>query len=61
MKNYPDISATFKKKADHRRFLSSLSFEKKIELVFKLKERQRFIKSGRPIAAEPKARQRSKS
>ena len=56
MKKYPDISSLLKEKADHRRLLASLPFEKKIELVFKLKERQRFIKSGRPIAAQPKAK-----
>ncbi len=61
MKNYPDITSLLKTKADHRRSLASLPFEKKIELVFKLKARQRFIKTGRPIAAQPKARQRSKS
>ncbi|MDQ3473476.1 MAG: hypothetical protein M3447_07040 [Acidobacteriota bacterium] len=55
MKNYPDISATLKKKAAQRRMLASLPFEKKIELVFKLKERQRFIKSGRAVINKQKA------
>ena len=58
MKNYPNISPVLKTKSDHRKLLASLPFEKKIELVFKLKERQRFIKSGRPTAAEGRAKQR---
>ena len=35
MKKYPNISETIKKKEKHRR-LSKLSFEEKIEMVFKL-------------------------
>jgi len=36
MKKYPNISETIKKKEKHRRRLSKLSFEEKIEMVFKL-------------------------
>lgn len=46
MKKYPDIREVIKKKEAHRRSLAALPFEKKIELVFKLRARQKFIKSG---------------
>ncbi|MBA2339480.1 MAG: hypothetical protein H0V88_03725 [Pyrinomonadaceae bacterium] len=49
MKKYPDISEMIKEKEKHRRLLAALPFEKKIELVFKLRERQKFIKSGQAI------------
>lgn len=49
MKKYPDISEVIKKKAQHRRSLAALPFEKKIEIVFKLRERRKFIKSGRVV------------
>jgi len=48
-KKYYDISEILKKKVQHRRRLAGLSFEKKIEIVFKLQERAKFIKSGRVI------------
>ncbi len=48
-KKYPDISELIKKKEAHRRFLASLSFEEKIEIVFKLKERRDFIKAGKVV------------
>lgn len=47
MKKYPDITELLKNKQAHRRTLAALPFEKKIELVFKLKARSEFIKSGR--------------
>ncbi len=49
MKTYPDISKLIKAKEAHRRALATLSFEKKIELVFKLQRRRRFVKSGQPV------------
>jgi len=52
MKNYPDVSEIFQKKAAHRRALAALSFEEKIELVFKMRERREFIKTGKLIAGE---------
>jgi hypothetical protein len=48
MKTYPDISKLIKAKEAHRRALAALPFEKKIELVFKLQQRRRFVKSGQP-------------
>jgi hypothetical protein len=54
MKKYPDISAIIKRKEKHRRSLAALSFEKKIEIVFKLQERQKFIKSGRVVVPTQK-------
>jgi len=50
VKKYPDISEAIKKKAKHRRALAALPFERKIELVFKLRERREFIKSGRLVS-----------
>jgi len=44
MKSYPDISKLIKAKEAHRRALAALPFEKKIELVFKLQQRRRFLK-----------------
>ena len=49
MKKYPDISETLRKKEQHRRTLAALSFEKKIEIDFKLQKRAKFIKSGRMV------------
>ena len=49
MKKYPDISEIIKKKEKHRRALSKLSFEKKIEMVFKQRERKKFIRSGQVV------------
>lgn len=49
MKKYPDVSAIIKEKEKHRRLLAALPFEKKIELVFKLRERHKFIKSGQAV------------
>jgi hypothetical protein len=46
LKTYPDISKLIKAKEAHRRALAALPFEKKIELVFKLQQRRRFLKSG---------------
>ena len=46
MKTYPDISKLIKAKKAQRRALAALPFEKKIELVFKLQERRRFLKAA---------------
>jgi hypothetical protein len=46
MKTYPDISKLIKAKEAQRRALAALPFEKKIELVFKLQQRRRFLKSA---------------
>ncbi len=49
MKNYPDIKEIIKNKAAHRRALAELSFEEKLDIVFRLSERRKLIKSGRRI------------
>ena len=49
MKKYPDVSGIIEKKEKHRRTLAALPFEEKIEMVFKLQERRKFIKSGRAV------------
>ena len=54
MKKYPNIREAIKKKEAHRRSLAALPFEKKIELVFKLRERRQFVKSGRAVS-DPKS------
>ena len=54
MKKYPDISEIIKQKEQHRRSLAALPFEKKIEMVFKLRERHKFIKSGRAVTITQK-------
>ncbi len=59
MKKYPDISEIIERKKAYRRALASLPFEKKIELVFKLQERRRFIKSGQ-VTDEPHAAPKAK-
>lgn len=63
MKKYQNIGEIIKKKEKHRRALSKLSFEEKIEMVFKLRERKRFIRAGRvvntsqkPVKEKPVAR-----
>lgn len=58
MKKYPDISAIIKQKEKHRRALAALPFEEKIEMVFKLQKRRKFIKSGRVVrnSQKPKAK-----
>ena len=53
MKKYPDISEVIKKKEQERRLLAALPFEKKIEMVFKIRERRKFIKSGRVVTDVP--------
>jgi DNA polymerase III sliding clamp (beta) subunit (PCNA family) len=50
VKKYPDISRVIKQKEEHRRLLAALSFEQKIELVFKLNDRRKFIKSGKAVS-----------
>ena len=50
MKKYPDISEIINKKETHRRSLAALPFEKKIELVFKFRERLKFVKSGQVVS-----------
>lgn len=59
MKKYPDVSAILKKKEKHRRSLAALSFEEKIEMVFKLQERRKFIKSGRVLSGSEKPKTKS--
>ena len=54
MKKYPNIDAIIKKKEKHRRQLAALPFEEKIEMVFKLRERRKFIKSGRVVSDSQK-------
>lgn len=48
MKTYPDIKKILEAKREHRRLLARLPFEKKVEMAFKLKERDDFIRSSRP-------------
>jgi len=43
MKKYPDVSEIIKKKEKHRRSLAALPFEEKIEMVFRLRERRKFV------------------
>jgi len=52
VKKYPDVTEIFKLKERHRRASAALPFEKKIEIVFKLRERREFIKSGQVINSE---------
>ena len=59
MKKYPDVSGIIKKKAQHRRALAALTFEEKIEMVFKLQERRKFIKSGRAVSTSQKPKTKS--
>jgi len=59
MKKYPDISGSIKKKEKHRRLLAALSFEEKIEMIFKLQERRKFIKSGRVFSGSEKPKTKS--
>jgi hypothetical protein len=59
MKKYPDISEIIEKKEKHRRALAALSFEEKIELVFKLQERRKFIKSGQAVSTSQKSKMKS--
>jgi len=48
-RKYPNIDSLIERKRQHRRHLAALPFEQKMELVFKLRERQKFIKSGRKV------------
>jgi hypothetical protein len=59
MKKYPDMSDIIKKKEKHRRSLAALPFEEKIEMVFKLQERRKFIKSGRVVSSSKKPKTKS--
>ena len=63
MKKYPDIGEIIIRKEKQRRSLAALSFEKKIEMVFKLRERRKFIKSSRvvTISQKPKTKSASRS
>ena len=47
MKNYFNIDEILKAKEERRKALAELSFEEKIDLVFRLAERRKFIESGR--------------
>jgi hypothetical protein len=53
MKKYPDISEIIKKKEQLRRSLAALPFERKIEMVFNLRERRKFVKSSRMATGRP--------
>lgn len=59
MKKYPDMSEIIKKKEAHRRTLAALPFEEKIEMVFKLRKRHEFIKSGRVATGSKKPETKS--
>lgn len=59
MKKFLDISELVKKKEKHRHSLAALPFEEKIEIVFKLRERQKFIKSGRAVNKSQKLKTNS--
>ena len=59
MKKYPNVSEILKKKEKHRRFLAALSFEEKIEMVFKLRERRALIKSGKVVNSSRKSKTKS--
>jgi hypothetical protein len=59
MKKYPNIDAIIKRKEKHRRQLAALPFEEKIEMVFKLRERRKFIKSGRVVSDSQKLKGKS--
>lgn len=59
MKKYPNISEIIKKKEKHRRLLAALPFEQKIEIVFKIRERQKFIKSGQVVSNSKKPKTES--
>ena len=59
MKKYPDVTELIRKKEAHRRTLAALPFEEKIELVFKLRERRKFIKSSREVSNPQKTRTKS--
>jgi hypothetical protein len=59
MKKYPDISEIIKKKEKHRRSLAALPFEEKIEMVFRLQERRKFIKSGQIASSAHKPKTKS--
>jgi hypothetical protein len=61
MKKYPNIGEIIIKKEKHRRSLAALPFEKKIEMVFKLRERREFIKSGRVVTVSQKPKTKSTS
>jgi len=49
VKKYPDIKDIIKNKAAHRRSLAALSFEEKLEIVFRLRKRKKLIKSGQAM------------
>ena len=59
MKKHPDFSEIIKQKAQHRRVLAALPFEQKIEIVFKLRERRKFIKAGQVISSSKKPKKKS--
>lgn len=59
MKKYPDVTELIKKREAHRRSLAALPFEKKIEMVFKLRERRKFIQSGQAMNAPQKSKKKN--
>lgn len=56
MKSHPSVSAIIKQKEQHRRALAALSFEQKMEIVFKLTARRKFIKSGQVASDSEKTK-----
>jgi hypothetical protein len=59
MKKYHYISEVIRNKEKHIRSLAALSFEENIEMVFKLQERRKFIKSGRVVSDSRKPKTKS--
>jgi len=53
LKNYPDIKEIIKNKAAHRRYMGALPFEEKLEIVFRLRDRKKLIKSGQGMKRAP--------
>lgn len=46
MKDYPDISELVERKKRDRRRLAALPFEEKMEIVFRLRERRKFMRAA---------------
>jgi hypothetical protein len=49
VKKFPVIKQIIENKQKHRRALAALSFEEKVAIVFKLRARNKFIKSGQVV------------
>jgi len=50
VKKYPRIKHIIENKQKHRRALAALPFEEKVAMVFKLRARSKFIKSGQVMS-----------